>query len=360
MQRKSECVSASRARKLRKACNVRPLIQALEDRRLFAATLEIIGGVLTYNGSAVSNDLSVSVSSPSGAGTYTFNDTGETITVGPTAAGLGALGSGTNTVTVPDGAVNAMLLDVDGGNDTISILSTTDTININTANGVPDTTNIGNAGNVDGVVADIFVQDSGGVGNVVVNDFNNPNPKTVNITSIQTTGLLPSGHTLNYGPGITAIDMNLGFGGNTITGNLPVDDSLGTLNISSGDASDNVTLLAVNPGLTVNVQTEIGGADATTIGNAGSTAGILGFVTVQDSGGVATLTVDDSAGATAHSVSLTNGLITGMTANPIIYQPGLTTLTVKTGSSADGVTIDLPTNDDLGTLNLDTGDGADT
>src|SRR5205814_795295 len=108
---------------------------------------------------------------------------------------------------------------------------------------------------------------------------------TITITSIQTSGLLPSGHTLNYGPGVTTIDANFGFGGNTISGNLPIDDSLGVLNINSGDASDTVTLLAVNPGLTVNVQTEIGGADATTIGNAGSTAAILGFVTVQDAGG---------------------------------------------------------------------------
>src|SRR3954452_12597524 len=121
MQRKRQSVLASRARQSRTARNLRPLIQALEERRLFAATLDIIGGVLTYNGSAVNNNLTVSVSSPSGAGTYTFNDTGETITVGATAMGLGALGSGTNTVTVPDGAVNSMLIDVDGGNDSVNL-----------------------------------------------------------------------------------------------------------------------------------------------------------------------------------------------------------------------------------------------
>jgi hypothetical protein len=351
----------SKSRRQAKARTQRPLVQALEQRRLFAATLDIVpGGVLVYNGSAVANNLSISVSSPSGAGQYFFNDTGETITVGPGAAALGAVGSGTNFVQLPDGAVNAMLIDLDGGTDILNILSATDPINVNTANGVPDTTNIGNAGNVDGVLADIFVQDTGGVGNIVLNDFNNPNPKTIAFTSTQVTGLLPAGHTVNFGAGITAITAELGFGGNTVTASMVTNDDLDTLNINSGDASDNVTLLAVNAGLSVNVQTEIGGGDAVTIGSANSTAAILGFVSVADAGGVATLTVSDSAGATNRTVTLANTTITGMTPNPINYQPGITTLNLSTGSGADSISVNHIVNDDLGTLNLNSGGGADT
>ncbi|MDB5324823.1 MAG: alkaline phosphatase, partial [Phycisphaerales bacterium] len=360
MKRKNESVSASRARQLREACSVRPLIQALEGRRLFASTLDVIGGVLTYNGSAVNNNLTVSVSSPSGAGSYTLNDTGETITVTVAAQGLGATGNGTNTVVIPDGAVNSMLIDTDGGNDVVNLSSTTDNISVNTAIGVPDTLNVGASGNVDGLLGDIFFQDTGGVGNLVVNDFNNPNAKIINITSTQTTGLLPSGHTLNYGPGVNQIDENFGFGGNTITGNLPVNDSLDTLNLNSGDASDSVTLVAVNAGLTVNVQTEIGGADATVIGTAGSTAAILGFVTVTDAGGVSTVTVDDSAGSSNRVVTLTDTTITGLTANPITIQPGITTLKLKTGSGTDSITVNQTVASDLGTLNIDAGSGTDT
>lgn len=61
-----------------------------------SATLDIVGGVLTYTaGSGTSNVLTISDS----GGNYTFSDSGETITLGGGATGAGWTGSGTNTVT---------------------------------------------------------------------------------------------------------------------------------------------------------------------------------------------------------------------------------------------------------------------
>src|SRR4051794_9763740 len=73
--------------------------ETLEDRRLLAATLDITaGGVLTYDGSVVDNNTTISDTSTSGAGNYIFSDTGETITLTPAAILLGWTGNGTNTV----------------------------------------------------------------------------------------------------------------------------------------------------------------------------------------------------------------------------------------------------------------------
>ena len=135
--------------------------------------------------------------------------------------------------------------------------------------------------------------------------------------------------------------------------------SLSLLNLNSGDASDTVLVTAVNPGLTLNINTEIGGADATTIGN-GTLDNILGFVTVQDSGGVSTLTLDDSTDPSGRTVTFTNGLVTGATPNPIVYQPGVTTLNYNGGNGIDDLTVNMPVNDDLGTFNLNSGGGDDT
>src|SRR5258708_5257621 len=67
-----------------------------------AVALQITaGGVLTYTGSDVARTLTISVT----GGVYTFNDSGETITVGGAGSG-GCTGGGTNTVTCPSLAIS--------------------------------------------------------------------------------------------------------------------------------------------------------------------------------------------------------------------------------------------------------------
>src|SRR4051794_17840426 len=114
------------------------LPETLEDRRLLAATLDLTaGGALTYNGSAVDNNTTISDTSTSGAGDYVFSDTGETITLTPAAILAGWTGDGTNTVTGPDSSVTSLLVNVDSGNDTVNVQSITDPISVDTGLGVP-------------------------------------------------------------------------------------------------------------------------------------------------------------------------------------------------------------------------------
>src|SRR5262245_50554629 len=75
-------------------------VERLDDRSL-PASLSLTNTVLSYTaGNPVANNLTVT----QGAGTYTFNDTAETITT--TVAG--STGSGTHAVTVPASGVSAL------------------------------------------------------------------------------------------------------------------------------------------------------------------------------------------------------------------------------------------------------------
>src|SRR5436305_141991 len=72
-------------------------LEPLEDR-LAPATLDVPGGSLIYTASGgVANNLAIGVLATS----YTFTDTGETITLTPNAVAAGWSGSGTNSVSGP-------------------------------------------------------------------------------------------------------------------------------------------------------------------------------------------------------------------------------------------------------------------
>src|SRR4051794_18971960 len=84
----------------------RPMsLEVLEDR-LAPATLNIVGGALTFTDSgAEANNLTVSVSS----GVYSFNDAATNITLGSGATAAGWRGAGTKTVSGPAAAVTGTM-----------------------------------------------------------------------------------------------------------------------------------------------------------------------------------------------------------------------------------------------------------
>jgi len=174
-----------------------PVVQFLETRRLLAATLDVVAGALSYSGSSVGNNLSLSLS----GATYTFNDTGETITLTAGAIGAGAAGGGTNTVTIPNANVNSIAIDTDSNTDVVTLKSLADPTTVNTATGVPDSTILGDSGTVDGINANVTVRDSGGVGDLTINDFNNSTAKTWNFNNNVISGALPNAHTITFNDG---------------------------------------------------------------------------------------------------------------------------------------------------------------
>lgn len=81
-----------------------------------------MAGALTYTaGAGISNGLTISTA----AGSYTINDTGETITLGAGATGAGWTGSGTNTVTGLTTTVTAgIAVSLLTGSDTLTVVGT--------------------------------------------------------------------------------------------------------------------------------------------------------------------------------------------------------------------------------------------
>ncbi len=119
-----------------------------------AATMDIAGGTASYTaGPYIINNLTVTFDGT--ANTFTFQETGETITLGGGATGAGCTGSGTNTVLCPGASITAFTVNLLDRDDTFTLVGTTtvpaavnggsgnDTI---TANGGVDTLN-GEAGN---------------------------------------------------------------------------------------------------------------------------------------------------------------------------------------------------------------------
>ena len=124
-------------------------------------------------------------------------------------------------------------------------------------------------------------------------------------------------------------------GADTVTLDNPNPaNGLTTLVIDGGSDSDMIRVHATGA-IGVSVDTAIGVPDDTVIGN-GTTSAVLGTVSVDDSGGVGSLTVDDSADVTARSVVVTTAQIAGLTAVPIaINTYNITEVAISTGSGAD-------------------------
>src|SRR5262245_3833576 len=101
-------------------------LEVLEDRWM-PASLQVVNGLLTYTaGNGIANKLNVSASI---AGTYTFQDTAETITV----VGIpGAVGSGTKIVTLPTAQVPSAGIGINLGdkNDALTIDSTLHAVSV--------------------------------------------------------------------------------------------------------------------------------------------------------------------------------------------------------------------------------------
>src|SRR5262249_1763299 len=106
-------------------------------------------------------------------GSYTFEDTGEPITLGPGTASW--TGDGTNVVTGPDTSVNAIAINLGDQSDTANIQSINDSTTVLGGAG-NDTINISsdaptNAGTLDGIAAPLTVTADAGSDTLFVSNF---------------------------------------------------------------------------------------------------------------------------------------------------------------------------------------------
>ena len=127
-----------------------PALDRIEilEARIAPATLDVVGGVLTYTaGAGAGNSLTLSISGAN----YVFTDTGETITLG--AGAVGFSGGGTNTVQGPNTSVNSIVALLGDQNDTLTISGLTDPLNADGQTGAADSIVIGGVINPGGVLS---------------------------------------------------------------------------------------------------------------------------------------------------------------------------------------------------------------
>jgi len=111
----------------------RPGLEALEDRRLLAASLDIAGGVLSFQAAGSAMNLSISVD---GSDVYTLRDPTQAITLGGGASGW-TLSLDGHTATGPAASFTSIAVVGDAGafNDVVSVGSTKAPVNIATGQG---------------------------------------------------------------------------------------------------------------------------------------------------------------------------------------------------------------------------------
>jgi Ca2+-binding RTX toxin-like protein len=234
-------------------------------------------------------------------------------TVAITANSLTGLAGAISYTPDPGNGVSSLTFDPGSGGTAIDVQGTSVPTAIHSQ--VNDTVVVSNSGSVQGIQADLSIDNAGGCTTLLVDDSADTTARAATLTASALTGLAPAA--IDYGAGICSLSITGGSGGNTFA-------VQGTAALSGG-----TTLTAGAGGDTVNV-----GSAANTLDP------IQGAVTVHGQGGNTTLNYNDQ-GATpsntyAYNVcptslnrqqALNNSL--GPPVAPVTYA-GLATLNVHT------------------------------
>ncbi len=265
-----------------------------------------------------------------GTGGNTFNVTGTPANIETDIYS----GSGANTTTV----------DATGVGSTVYIYG----------QGSADTVTLGNAGNTQNLNGSINIANVGGTTNLLINGSADTLGYTASLS--QSSLVIPSILTIYYA-NLSALTIDGGSGGNTLTVTGTPAGITTTLNMGSGNNTTTVHFSGsggIGGTLDINGQ---GGADTVTLGDAGNAQNLLGTINIANTGGSTNLTVNDSADTTARTTSVTATTLTGITPATITYA-NLSALTIEGGSGGNTFTV-AGTPSNITTL-LDTGSGNDT
>jgi hypothetical protein len=233
--------------------------------------------------------------------------------------------------------------------DTVNIQGTGVTTGVYSGGGA-DTVNVGNAGSVQGILGDLLIETLADHTTLNVDDSADTTARTVTLSSFT-----PQ-HDTAWGKiaGLAPATINYEY------------FNISSVHIITGSAADTVNVQAT--GVTTYLDSG-GGADTVNVGNAGSVQGILGTLNIENSPSFTTLNVDDSADATAHTVTLSSfklpgdtpwGRIAGLAHAAINYEYADTSsVSIMTGTAADtvnvqgtGVTTFLDSSGGLDTVNV--------
>ncbi|MES2791685.1 MAG: FG-GAP-like repeat-containing protein [Planctomycetota bacterium] len=158
----------------------------------------------------------------------------------------------------------------------------------------------------------------------------------------------------------TAVTINAGDGADTVMVNFTIAAAgLDNLNVNGGNATDEVDVLAI-PGITLNVDTQVGDPDRLVIGSTlatfntgvGNLNTVLGTINYDDGGGVGDLYIDNSGDAVGRTLTQSAIAVVpvfggaGFSINPewlpnFINYTGdaITSVQIAAGSGADTITL---------------------
>ncbi|MGE3467423.1 MAG: beta strand repeat-containing protein, partial [Pyrinomonadaceae bacterium] len=294
---------------------------------LSPVTVDDAGGVgeifIDDSGDATADNVTVTNISISGAGPASVNYIGANINTIQLALGGGNDVIVVNSTGVDDFSNGRLTVFGNGGGDSFTIngdtLSGRNTFDGGTGDdsfGVNVTTGLGSAAQAHSPFSNLRID--GGVSGT--------DPLTINGTSAADTASVGSGlagdgtFTLNGSPnveftGITGFTYSAGNDADVATINMGTASTrLMTMNVNGGSGEDDLNVLALPAGITLNPDTQgglpervvLGGTLATFNNGTGSLANILGIVNINDSGGVGDIFVDNSSDANNRSFTLSS------------------------------------------------------
>ncbi len=345
--------------------------------------------VLTFKGTNLSDTGSVSVSG--GWTTFSLQPDGQAVSSVVTTPDIEAnslyLLAGDDVLAVNDVNVSAF---VDGGdgNDRIDVRSISVPLTVNGGSG-DDTVNVGSlapstGGTVNGIVGQLVVDADGGTDTLNVDDTGDAADNTGYLTSTDLTGL-GMGAGIHY-LGFEYLNIGLGTGNDTL--NVQTIGACTTVSAGAGDDTVNVGSLAPSTGGTVNgivgqlVVDADGGTDTLNVDDTGDAADNTGYLTSTDLTGLGmgagihylgfeylniglgtgndTFTIADThAGETTLHTNLGNDTVN------VLGTGGLTNVYTDAGDDVVNVSSDAPVDNGtldniFGVLSIDCGTGINT
>ena len=293
--------------------------------------------------------------------TLTLSDSADAIVLTANAMAAGFTVDGTAHVVMgPEGNVNTISIDTGDGADVIHDQSSIKPVMISptSVNPTPQTVFLGNSANgVQDITSTVTIGNANRTTTLNIDDSaNGVSSRFVTDNGTTISGLTPS--TISINPGaLTALNILGGSVGNTFVFH---GTAAPTTNISTGTGPSSTFVQQLNLGAALNIQGQ-SGYDGVSISNAGSLAGILGHVDVQNAGAgsLTDLVIDDSNDATARNIQVNGTQTTGFNGYGLITYPvGIGTFTVDGGSGGNTFTIANTIPNQANTFN--TGTGSDT
>jgi hypothetical protein len=224
--------------------------------------------------------------------------------------------SGLGSVSYVDGSIGSLSVKGGTGANTVHMNRTAAGLTTGLSVNGLYTVVVGDNGSTQGIQGNLVLSGPAGIRSLVLDDSADATGRTVTIDTVASGGTT-FGRVHGLAPGTIEFD--------------PAHVS-GPVQVQTGTGGNTVNVLATLAALSL-----VGhGTDTVNVGNTGSTQGILGAVSVSNPPNYTALTIDDSADATGHIVTLTSSSVTGLAPAPISYtQADLLSLTVNGGTGGN-------------------------